>query len=202
MRLDMTTANRRMRSTNHTRRAERFLDGPLEERLKDYLNGPDSTMTTLAEALGVQKATVNYWMMRLGIIYGRVAHYYDEEVRVLSRSEAELVDAIHEKGLELEDVENWERSEARLANDLVEKGISIDEVRSLTESDTALLRALKRRGISETDLEGMDASLFEAVRELENKGIDIDDILDISHADLRTLKRMREQDIAERDLRD
>ena len=167
----MTTASRKIRSPAHTRRAERFLGGPLEERRKDHLNEPDATMSTLAEALGVQKATVNYWMMRLGINYGRVAHYYDEEVRVVSPAEADLIDAIRDKGLSLEDVQDWDRAESHLAEDLEERGVSVEEIRSLTESDLAMLRNLKRSGVSESDLVELDPSVLNAVETLRERGL-------------------------------
>ena len=93
----MTTVNF-LRSTPAVERAEEILGGPLRDVLRRQLNEPGITVSSIATQIGVQKATVNYWMAKLSINYGRVAHYFDEEVRILSQDQARLLDALSRNG--------------------------------------------------------------------------------------------------------
>ena len=93
----MTTVNY-LRITKAVEDAEKKLGGPLRETLHARLNEPGETVASISKEIGVQKATINYWMAKLGINYGRVVHYFDEEVRILSPEDARLLDAVPRDG--------------------------------------------------------------------------------------------------------
>ena len=89
----MSTVNY-LRMTKAVVDAEKKLGGPLRETLRQRLNEPGQTVSSISKEIRVQKATINYWMAKLGINYGRIAHYFEEEIRILSPDHAQVVDAI------------------------------------------------------------------------------------------------------------
>ena len=111
----MTTVNY-LRETKAVTEAERILDGPLRDVLRTKLNEPGITVSSIAKDVNVQKATINYWMAKLGINYGRVAHYFDEVVRILSQEEAQLLDVVLEKGLTTEDLDESNPEAAKIVH--------------------------------------------------------------------------------------
>ena len=112
-----------LRSTPAVERAEEVLGGPLREVLRHQLNEPGRTVSSIAKEIGVQKATINYWMAKLSINYGRVAHYFDEEVRILSREDARLVDAVLEMGISADDAEQLNPDDGHILRRLEDLGI-------------------------------------------------------------------------------
>ncbi len=59
------------RKTKLMLRVEKEYDRPLERLLPDLVN--DQGMTATADTLGVSKATLGYWMLKMGINVRRVA---------------------------------------------------------------------------------------------------------------------------------
>lgn len=59
------------RKTNLMLRVEREFDRPLERLLPELVN--EQGLTATADAIGVSKATLGYWMLKLGINVRRVA---------------------------------------------------------------------------------------------------------------------------------
>ena len=59
------------RKTKLMMRVEREFDRPLERLLPELVN--DQGLTATADTLGVSKATLGYWMLKLGINVRRVA---------------------------------------------------------------------------------------------------------------------------------
>ena len=59
------------RKTNLMLRVEKEFDRPLERLLPELVN--DQGLTGTADVLGVSKATLGYWMLKLGINVRRVA---------------------------------------------------------------------------------------------------------------------------------
>ena len=59
------------RKTKLMMRVEKEFDSPLERLLPDLVN--DRGLTATADTLGVSKATLGYWMLKLGINVRRVA---------------------------------------------------------------------------------------------------------------------------------
>jgi hypothetical protein len=59
------------RKTKLMLRVEREFESPLERLLPELVN--DQGLTATADTLGVSKATLGYWMLKLGINVRRVA---------------------------------------------------------------------------------------------------------------------------------
>ena len=59
------------RKTKLMLRVEKEFDRPLERLLPELVN--DQGMTATADTLGVSKATLGYWMLKMGINVRRVA---------------------------------------------------------------------------------------------------------------------------------
>ena len=59
------------RKTKLMLRVEREFNSPLERLLPELVN--DQGMTATADTLGVSKATLGYWMLKMGINMRRVA---------------------------------------------------------------------------------------------------------------------------------
>ena len=59
------------RKTKLMLRVEREFESPLERLLPELVN--DQGLTPTADTLGVSKATLGYWMLKLGINVRRVA---------------------------------------------------------------------------------------------------------------------------------
>ncbi len=59
------------RKTNLMLRVEKEFDRPLERLLPELVN--EQGLTATADAIGVSKATLGYWMLKLGINVRRVA---------------------------------------------------------------------------------------------------------------------------------
>lgn len=59
------------RKTKLMLRVEREFDQPLERLLPELVN--DQGLTATADTLGVSKATLGYWMLKMGINVKRVA---------------------------------------------------------------------------------------------------------------------------------
>ena len=172
-----TTQKRTIKATHHVRKAERFLGGPLEETLKPYLN-ERGTMSELANAIGVQKATVNYWIMKLGIKYARVAYDEGEVVRVMSIEEAELADAAIESGLDADDFEHLDGP---------------------TLSEYAQFKANDSGDVQFANLTPQDLKLLETFKKLDVVREDFDEERDIP-ACLEVAVKLSEQGISPRQL--
>ena len=59
------------RKTKLMMRVEKEFDSPLERLLPDLVN--EQGLTATADTLGVSKATLGYWMLKLGINVRRIA---------------------------------------------------------------------------------------------------------------------------------
>lgn len=71
------------RKTKLMLRVEREFDLPLERLLPELVN--DQGLTATAETLGVSKATLGYWMLKMGINVHRVAVAPGEVLEVIRR---------------------------------------------------------------------------------------------------------------------
>ena len=71
------------RKTKLMLRVEREFDRPLERLLPELVN--DQGLTTTADTLGVSKATLGYWMLKMGINVHRVAVAPGEVLEVIRR---------------------------------------------------------------------------------------------------------------------
>ena len=81
-----------VRKTRQMLRSEYRIKAPLERYLPKRLNGGDmydGTMTQLAEDLGVSNATVNYWLLNLGIRCAGVAVRPGDRVYAIAANGAE-----------------------------------------------------------------------------------------------------------------
>ena len=68
------------RKTKLMLRVERERGRPLEELLPERVN--DVGLSATAEELGVSKATLGYWLLKLGISVRRIAVSPDEVVEI------------------------------------------------------------------------------------------------------------------------
>ena len=195
----MTTAQKRtVRRTAHVRTAEKILGGPLEETLKDYLN-ERGTMSDLAKAVGVQKATVNYWIMRLGINYERVAYDgADEVVRVMSREEAEVADAAIESGLEADDVASLDSETFDAFDEFRSRPERSAGVDNLTEREIRWVQAVRKdealgAALDAKERERIDfGGYVKLIAELVELGIRFDDLAQLSASDVQLLAHIKE----------
>ena len=198
----MNTASRRIiRETDHVRNAERFLGGRLEDTLKPYLN-ETGTMSDLASAIGVQKATVNYWIMRLGIKYARVAYDESEEVRVYSREEAETADAAIESGLAAEQLESIDRATYDAFTEFQQSDRHATADYNLTARDIELLETVKEVGERVRDISD-DADFPECLKaaiELSEQGIDPAVLQKLTRSDIQTLAHLKSIGAKKRDV--
>lgn len=78
------------KQTPKMRNIEKKYGKPLVELLPDMIN--ESTMSEVADELGVSKATLGYWMLKLDIIVRRVALRPGETVTI-SRAPSVRADA-------------------------------------------------------------------------------------------------------------
>ena len=81
-----------VKKTRQMLRSEYRIKAPLEHYLPARLNGGamyDGTMTQLAEDLGVSNATVNYWLLHLGIRCAGVAVRPGDRVYAIAADGAE-----------------------------------------------------------------------------------------------------------------
>ena len=69
-----------MRKTPKMVAAEKRLRRPLEKALPEMIN--DNGLTATAKRLGVSKATLSYWLLKLGITLRRVALAPGETIEV------------------------------------------------------------------------------------------------------------------------
>ncbi len=69
-----------MRKTPKMVAAEKKLRRPLEKALPELIN--DNGLTATAKRLGVSKATLSYWLLKLGITLRRVALAPGETIEV------------------------------------------------------------------------------------------------------------------------
>lgn len=217
----MTTSHKpTIRPTEHVRNAQKYLGGPLEETLKPYLN-ERGTMSDLAGAIGVQKATVNYWIMRLGIRYARVAYDEDEVVRVYSKEDADVADAAIESGLVADDLQQLDRaamaeySEFKASGsghaalkDLTDEDLElldlVKKMRSrLTDEDIDLLNSVKSRSFRRADFEGFrdersqgfTLEVMQDCQRLEDAGLSLRELAGMPLADLKRLASMATEDV-------
>ena len=191
----MTTSHKpTIRATAHVRRAEKYLGGPLDETLKPYLN-ERGTMSDLAHAIGVQKATVNYWIMRLGIKYARVAYDEDEVVRVYSREEAEVADVAIESGIDADDLERLDGASLTEYSEFKAKGPGDAAFASLSPEDLELLESVKSRSFRSADFDGFTSKKLQDCQRLEDAGLSISKLADMSLADLKRLASMASDDV-------
>lgn len=72
------------RKTKLMMRVEREFNRPLERLLPELVN--DQGLTATADTLGVSKATLGYWMLKMGINVHRVAVAPGEVLEVVQRS--------------------------------------------------------------------------------------------------------------------
>lgn len=68
------------RKTKLMLRVEKEFDQPLERLLPELVN--DQGLTATADTLGVSKATLGYWMLKMGINVKRVALAPGEVIEV------------------------------------------------------------------------------------------------------------------------
>ena len=188
-----TTQKRTIKATQHVRKAERYLGGPLEETLKPYLN-QRGTMSDLAHAIGVQKATVNYWIMKLGIKYARVAYDEGEAVRVLSDEEAKVADAAIESGLDADDLEQLDST--TFAEYAKFKASDSGDVQfaNLTPQDLKLLETIKQLNVMQGDFDDEQdiPALLEVAVELSERGISPRQLGTLTRDDVRMLSHLKE----------
>ena len=71
------------RKTKLMLRVEKEFDRPLERLLPELVN--DQGLTSTADILGVSKATLGYWMLKMGINVHRVAVAPGEVLEVVRR---------------------------------------------------------------------------------------------------------------------
>ena len=188
----MTTSHKpTIRPTAHVRRAEKYLGGPLDETLKPFLN-EHGTMSDLAKAIGVQKATVNYWIMRLGIKYARVAYDDDEVVRVYRREDAEVADAAIESGIDAGDLEQLDSTSMA---EFKANGSDNAATANLTPEDLELLGTVKGKSFRSVDFEGFSLRKLQDCQRLEDAGISLSKLADMSLADLKRLASMGSEDV-------
>ena len=190
----MTTASRRIiRETNHVRTAERFLGGRLEDTLKPYLN-ETGTMSDLASAVGVQKATVNYWIMRLGIKYARVAYDENEEVRVYSRADAEVADAAIESGLDAEELQSIDKTAFDAFAEMQKSDRKAMPYTDLSSRDLRTLEAIKQVAddIQVIDDDPNFPDCLKAAVALSEQRINPEDINQLTHSDVRVVAHLKE----------
>ena len=189
----MTTTSRRIiRETNHVRSAERFLGGRLEDTLKPYLNEV-GTMSDLASAVGVQKATVNYWIMRLGIKYARVAYDENEEVRVYSRDEAEVADAAIVSGLDAEELGSIDRTTFDAFAEFQQSDRDMSSFRDLSTRDLKTLEAVKQMGDDIRDIDDDDdfPALLKSAVELSRRQILPEDLRQLTLNDVQIISHLK-----------
>ncbi len=190
----MTTYNY-LRATKAVTAAESTLGGPLREVLRHKLNEPGINVSTIAQQVNVQKATINYWMARLGINYGRVAHYFDEVVRILSQEESELLDVVLEKGLTADDVAETDPEAAKSLRRFQELGIPIDELAAMNATQIVALRRLSRMGLTDEQIDLIDAGTLETIAKLTSEGISSNEIASLTRDEITFMNNAREQGI-------
>ena len=191
----MTTSHKpTIRPTAHVRSAEKYLGGPLDETLKPYLN-EHGTMSDLAHEIGVQKATVNYWIMRLGIKYARVAYDEDEVVRVYRREDAEVADAAIESGLDADDIEQIDSKSVAEYAEFKANGSDKSAMANLTPEDLELLATVKDKSFRSVDFDGFSLRKLQDCQRLEDAGISLSKLADMSLADLKRLASMASEDV-------
>ncbi len=72
----------------------------LGDAIIDRLNSDDLPgVETVAFDLGTSKATLGYWMLKLHIVYERVAYYDTEHIYVLDETERALIDQYRATGV-------------------------------------------------------------------------------------------------------
>lgn len=198
----MTTATRRIiRETDHVRNAERFLGGRLEETLKPYLN-ETGTMSDLANAVGVQKATVNYWIMRLGIKYARVAYDETEEVRIYSREEAEAADAAIESGLDADQLAGMDRPTYDAFREFQQYDHSASEYRDFSDWELRLLETIRQVGDRIQDVKD-DVDFPECLKaavEMTDRGIASADLQNLTRSDVQSISHLKSIGAKKRDV--
>ena len=69
-----------LRKTDLVKRVESQFNRPLERLLPEMIN--ENGLSGTAEALGVKKSTLNYWLLKLGINVQRVVLAPGESVEV------------------------------------------------------------------------------------------------------------------------
>ena len=198
----MTTTPRRIiRETEHVRNAERFLGGRLEDTLKPYLN-ERGTMSDLANAIGVQKATVNYWIMRLGIKYARVAYDENEEVRVYSREEAQVADAAIESGLDTDELERIDRPTFDAFTEFQQSDQAYSQFSDLSARDLKLLEVIKEVGDDIQSINDDDKfpDYLAAVVEMSERRINPEDLQQLTRPDVQVVAHLKRIGAEDRDL--
>ena len=68
------------RKTKLMQRVETEFDRPLEQLLPEKVN--ELGLSATADELGVSKATLGYWLLKLGIRVQRVAVFHNEVVEI------------------------------------------------------------------------------------------------------------------------
>ena len=186
----MTTVNY-LRMTKAVEEAERKLGGPLREILHSRLNEPGETVASISKEIRVQKATINYWMAKLGINYGRVAHYFDEEIRILSPADARLLDAVLEMGISADDLDDLNPEADRTMRRLEELGVPLKDLAELNASQVVALRRLARLGLTDEQIDLIDAAMLDALAKLMVQGVSSEDVSQLSQADIALIKQAR-----------
>ncbi len=165
-----------LRNTPALTKAKRIFGEPLERTLKDKLNSGESTVSSIAKEVGVQKATVNYWLARLGIIYGRVAFSWDEVVRILSTDEARLIDEIIEKGVTTETIRNSDPRAASIVRKLVEFGISYEDLEACTFEQAGIVMQFFHMDLTEEEAESIDEDAIRLMIDIHQQGKTTDQV--------------------------
>ena len=189
----MTTINY-LRSTPAVERAEETLGGPLREVLRQQLNEPGITVSSIAKEIGVQKATVNYWMAKMSINYGRVAHYFDEEVRILSQDDARLLDAVLDMEASIEDIENLNPEDRKTLRRLEALGIPATDLAAMSASQIVAMRRLARLGLDDEQIDLIDAGTLEAIGRLTREGVTKDMVASINRAEIDFIVNARDRE--------
>ena len=190
----MTTVNY-LRMTKAVERAEKELGGPLREALRTKLNEPGVTMSSIAKDIDVQKATLNYWMAKLGINYGRVAHFFDEEVRVVTQEEGRVLDAILEMGLSADDLDEFDPEGERVMRRLEELGVPVKELSELSASQVVALRRLARLGLNDDQIDLIDTGMLDSLSKLLREGVSSDDVANLSRKDVDFINNIRSEGV-------
>ena len=197
----MTTVNY-LRSTEKVERAEEILGGPLREVLRERLNEPGETVSSIAKEIDVQKATINYWMAKLSINYARVAHYFDEEVKIVSQENSALIDAVLEAGITEEELDAFNPDDGETLRGLKEKGIPASDIAQMSPSQIVALKRFLGLGLTNEQIDLIVAGNLATLSNLSKKGLSADDLASLTDREIEFIKQARQESIDLEELAD
>ena len=197
----MTTVNY-LRSTEKVERAEEILGGPLREVLRERLNEPGETVSSIAKEIDVQKATINYWMAKLSINYARVAHYFDEEVKIVSQETSALIDAVLEAGITEEELDTFNPDDGETLRGLKAKGIPASDIAQMSPSQIVALKRFLGLGLTNEQIDLIVAGNLATLTNLSEKGLSADDLASLTDREIEFIKRARQESIDLEELAD